>query len=109
MDQATKEILGIFWPEEERLFGRTKFLHNGMYPCYSLYQTKDKKYVALAAVEEKFWQKFCEIFTLQTTLDRFHCEDSKLFELISERMRAYTLAEIDQMTSNHDVCLSVIC
>lgn len=108
LDQATKDLLGIFWPEEDRKNGKTKFLHNGIYPCYSLYQTKDKKYVALAAVEEKFWQKFCEIFTVQTSMDRFHHEDSKLFDLISEKISTLTQAEIDQMTREHDVCLSII-
>lgn len=108
LDQVTDEILGIFWPEEDRKLGRTKFLHNGIYPCYALYQTKDKKYVALAAVEEKFWNRFCEVFKLETKLDRFYTQDESLFKLISDKLHQYTQKEIESLIANEDLCLSVI-
>lgn len=34
---------------------------NGGYPCYDVYRTADERYVALAALEPKFWFAFCEI------------------------------------------------
>jgi alpha-methylacyl-CoA racemase len=108
MDQVSDELLGIFWPKADREMNRTKFLHNGIYPCYSLYQTKEGKYVALAAVEEKFWKRFCEIFSIVTQLDRFHYEDSKLFDLISAHLVRYTQKEIAQLIANEDICLSII-
>ena len=108
MDQVTEEILGIFWPTNDRALGRTKFLHNGVYPCYSLYQTKDGKYVALAAVEDKFWSRFCEVFTIKTELDRFHHEDSRLFDLIATELSKRTQKEIADIIQNEDLCLSVI-
>ena len=108
LDQVTEEVLGIFWPEKDRAEGRTKFLHNGIYPCYSLYQTKDKKYVALAAVEEKFWKGFCDVFELKTTLDRFHHSDNQLFDLVSEKIKSFTSEEIAQKIEAQDLCLSVI-
>jgi alpha-methylacyl-CoA racemase len=108
LDQVAEEVLGIFWPESDRAAGRTKFLHNGIYPCYSLYQTKDKKYVALAAVEEKFWLRFCEVFTLSTSLDRFHHEDQRLFDEISNHLSKYTQCEIAEKIKNEDLCLSII-
>ena len=108
LDQVTEDVLGIFWPANDRAKGRTRFLHNGIYPCYSLYQTKDKKYVALAAVEEKFWLRFCEVFTLQTKLDRFHHEDQQLFDLISSKLSQYNQSEIAEMIKTEDLCLSII-
>jgi alpha-methylacyl-CoA racemase len=108
LDQVTKEVLGIFWPKEDRVLGRTKFLHNGVYPCYSLYQTKDLKYVALAAVEEKFWNRFCEVFKIESTHDRFFNEDHSLFELISNEVGKYNLFEIESKIANEDLCLSII-
>lgn len=33
----------------------------GKFPNYAIYETKDKKAMALAAIESKFWQRFCEI------------------------------------------------
>jgi len=108
LDKVTDEILGIFWPEEDRKQGRTKFLHNGIYPCYALYQTKDKKYVALAAVEEKFWNRFCEVFGVETKLDRFFNQDESLFKLISDKLHQFTQKEIESKIADEDLCLSVI-
>ena len=108
LDQVTEEVLGIFWPKSDREKGRHKFLHNGVYPCYSLYRTQDSKYVALAAVEEKFWMRFCEVFSIKTTLDRFHYEDSKLFDLISKRLSELSQKEIEALIKNEDLCLSII-
>lgn len=108
LDQVTHDLLGIFWPEKDRQSGRTKFLHNGIYPCYSLYQTKDHKYVALAAVEEKFWNRFCEVFKINTQKDRFYKEDSSLFNLISNEIQKHTSSEIESLIKDEDLCLSVI-
>lgn len=108
LDKVTDEILGIFWPEEDRKQGRTKFLHNGIYPCYALYQTKDNKYVALAAVEEKFWNRFCEVFGIETKLDRFFNQDESLFKLISDKLHQFNQKEIESMIADEDLCLSVI-
>lgn len=108
LDQITEELLGIFWPQADRINKRTKFLHNGIYPCYSLYQTKDKKYIALAAVEEKFWKRFCEVFKIETKLDRFHHSDHELFSLISQTIKRHNLEEIRALVASEDVCLSII-
>ncbi|NOT77944.1 MAG: CoA transferase [Bacteriovoracaceae bacterium] len=108
LDQSTEELFGIFWPSVERINGRTKFLHNGQYPCYTIYQTKDKKYVALAAVEEKFWNRFCEVFEVKSSLDRFFDKDQTLFQIVSQSIRKYTQNEISQLIESEDICLSVI-
>lgn len=108
LDQVTHELLGIFWPHDDRQAGRTKFLHNGIYPCYSLYQTKDHKYVALAAVEEKFWNRFCEVFNIKVSHDRFYKEDQSLFNIISDEIHKYTSQEIESLIKDEDLCLSII-
>lgn len=33
----------------------------GKYPNYALYETKDKKAMAVAAIEPKFWKNFCKL------------------------------------------------
>ncbi len=33
----------------------------GTVPCYRVYKTKDDRHVALAALEPKFWESFCEV------------------------------------------------
>lgn len=108
LDEATKDLLGIFWPNKDRDIGKTKFLHNGIYPCYSIYQTRDKKYVALAAVEEKFWLKFCQLFKVETKLDRFHHQDSELFDIVSMAIAKLNQDEISKLVATEDICLSII-
>ncbi len=36
-----------------------KMLLNGKSPCYNIYKTKEGRYMALAAIEYKFWANFC--------------------------------------------------
>ena len=43
-------------------YHESQLLHlNGKLARYNIYATKDKKYIALGALEDKFWVKFCEI------------------------------------------------
>ncbi|MGI9339072.1 MAG: CaiB/BaiF CoA transferase family protein, partial [Psychrobacter sp.] len=36
----------------------------GLLPCYRLYQTSDKRYMAVGSLELKFWQGLCEVLEL---------------------------------------------
>lgn len=57
-------LFDVIWPSA--LKGKEyNFLHNGKYPCYNIYQTKDAQYIALAAVEEKFWLDFCNKLSIK--------------------------------------------
>jgi alpha-methylacyl-CoA racemase len=105
--ESTDEIFGAFWPKKSR--GRSKFLHNGLYPCYGLYKTKDQKYVALAAVEEKFWIKFCELFKQEIEpMKRFYTEDKSVFDQISKCFLSYDQSQIEEIIRDEDFCLSLI-
>jgi len=107
--EATDELFHPFWPTKMREIGEKSFLHNGRYPCYNLYQTKDKKYIALAAVEEKFWIRFCEVFTLNLGPDdRFHFSDRSVFQKISACIQSYTQSEIADKIKDEDFCLSIV-
>ena len=105
--ESTEEIFGPFWPQATRN-KMTKFLHNGRYPCYSIYKTKDGKYVALGAVEEKFWNRFCEIFSLDIPATLRFNPDERLFKKISKNLKALDQSEILKMTENEDICLSEV-
>jgi alpha-methylacyl-CoA racemase len=66
-DKVMEDLCDTLWPISMRQ--QNKFLHNGRFPCYNVYQTKDCKNIALAAVEEKFWATFCELFKTGLSLD----------------------------------------
>lgn len=108
LDESTEEVFGIFWPKKDRHNQRKKYLHNGKYPCYSIYQTKDEHYLALAAVEEKFWLRLCEVFEIDKNIDRFYDKDDSIFELLSSKFSSMTSAEINSVVGDEDLCLSII-
>jgi crotonobetainyl-CoA:carnitine CoA-transferase CaiB-like acyl-CoA transferase len=108
LDESTENILGIFWPKKDRALNRTEFLHNGKYPCYNIYKTKDDKYIALAAVEEKYWNRFCELFNIDKNINRFEIDNRNSFELIAKSIQQYSSLEIAKLIQNEDICLSMI-
>jgi len=108
LDESTENILGISWPKKDRSLLRKDFLHNGKYPCYNLYITKDQKYVALAAVEEKYWLRFCELFNIDKNINRFDFESNSTFEVISNTLKQYEASEIAKIIEHEDICLSMV-
>lgn len=60
---------------------------SGAMPSYRLYETADKRYIAVAAIEEKFWEEFCRFIGrpdliphARTMGDRMpHAELEKIF------------------------------
>src|SRR5690606_23910726 len=82
--ESTDELLSPFWPKACRAADEMRFLHNGRYPCYSLYRLRDGHYAALAAVEEKFWQRFMECvgLNIEPAL-RFHFADQTVFDQLA--------------------------
>ncbi len=106
--ESTEEILRPFYPKKIMNIGMRKFLHNGRYPCYSIYKTKDNKYIALAAVEEKFWIRFCEIFSLDITPPLRFSTDQTIFKKLSQKFLSFSQNEIMAMVEKEDICLSKI-
>jgi alpha-methylacyl-CoA racemase len=104
LQEATKNILSPFRNQSEHPI----FLHNGKFPCYSLYRTEDNKTLAIAAVEEKFWLRFTELFELKIPLEeRFNTTD-KVFDLISAKIQSMSSADISKRLKDEDICLSLI-
>lgn len=108
LKDSAQELFSPFWNEELRKKEVNKFLHNGRYPCYSLYPTADNRFVALAAVEEKFWIRFCQKFNLNLSAqDRFYYQDDHVFELVAEVFRSKNTSEIEKIRGEEDLCLSL--
>lgn len=107
MDSA-EELFSPFWSEELKDKKVNKFLHNGRYPCYSIYPTKDDQFVALAAVEEKFWVRFCQKFNLNLTPEeRFFYQDDRVFKLLAKTFCEKNSTEIKEIRGEEDLCLSL--
>ena len=53
-------VFGKFFLTGEELFQENDRM-TGKYPNYTLYETKDHRYMAVAAIEPKFWKEFCMV------------------------------------------------
>ena len=67
------------WGEEKR---ETNLINGGA-ACYRIYRTRDARFVALAALEEKFWEKLCATVGRIDLIHR-HNEPMPQNELIAE-------------------------
>lgn len=101
-------ILHPFWSSTLRGQKKTKFLHNGAYPCYSLYRTSDGQYVAVAAVEEKFWNDLKETFSIDLPLERRFETTDQAFNAVASTFAKLTADEIEKKSQHKELCLSIV-
>lgn len=82
----------------------------GALACYNVYETRDGKWMALGALEAKFWRRFCEVAGLADHMPDYWALDKQ--DLIKEEVRAYfqerTAADIMAAFKDEDVCLTPI-
>lgn len=78
---------------------------------YNIYQTKDNRYVSLAALELKFWENFChavgheEWIPSHLTLQN---ENNQVFHQLSNLFKSKTLEEWSHFSMEVDCCLTPI-
>jgi alpha-methylacyl-CoA racemase len=101
-------VLHPFWSNTLRSLKKTKFLHNGAYPCYSLYRTLDGHYVAVAAVEEKFWSDLKETFSIQLPLEKRFETSEEAFNEVARVFAKLNATEIESKSQNKELCLSIV-
>lgn len=102
LEEAVKKVLLPFSSQ-----GKVPlYLHNGKFPCYSIYKTKDA-FLAVAAVEEKFWIEFNELFQLGLkSEDRFDVSP-KVFELISQKLIDLSSKDLKLLLKDRDICVNL--
>lgn len=78
---------------------------------YHLYETKDGRYVAIAALEKKFWENFCQwagkpdwvAAHLSSAMDT-----NKVYEEVKTYFRSYTFSEWLKIAMEVDACLAPV-
>ncbi len=89
--------------------GRSEYLLSGMLPNYNVYECSDGKFIALAAIENKFWERFCVMADKSEWRSILYSESpialkNKLSILFKEKKRS----EWVEMAKNIDICLSPV-
>lgn len=82
----------------------------GELPCYSIYETKDGRNVALAALEPNFWENFCAAIGKIDWLPMHAVtkQKSAFFEEVIEFFKSKSLKEWTLLGSKTDCCLTPI-
>jgi crotonobetainyl-CoA:carnitine CoA-transferase CaiB-like acyl-CoA transferase len=86
----------------------SRFSHR--YACYNTYETADRQYLAIGAVEKRFWQNLCEHLGIPEYVDLQYDEERRQ-EIISLMRRIFsekTLAEWEEEFLEVEVCHSRI-
>jgi alpha-methylacyl-CoA racemase len=79
--------------------------------CYNVYQTADGQYVALGALEPKFWQGFCERIGRPDLVAMQNAEPAVKAQVLAEvraLMATRTREEWLALFADLDVCLSTV-
>ncbi|KRG35385.1 CaiB/BaiF CoA transferase family protein [Psychrobacter sp. P11G3] len=88
----------------------------GALPCYRLYQTADKRHMAVGSLELKFWQGLCEVLELPS-LKEIHWqlgimpnrpESQTATKTIAEKFASQTLEHWQGVFAATDVCVTPV-
>ncbi len=89
---------------------RSNSLLSHRYGCYNTYETADKKYLSIGAVENRFWKNLCQHLELPEYIS-LQYNDNRRLEII-ERLRSIfvtkSLSDWDYELANLEVCFSKI-
>ena len=90
---------------------RENFQLSGELVNYNVYETADAKFVALGALEPKFWMTFCDAVNKPEWKNKtFGPTDElqKLKEEVSALFKNKTRNDWEEFSEQHDVCLSPV-
>lgn len=82
----------------------------GALACYNVYETSDGKWMALGALEAKFWCRFCEVAELNNYMPDYWSLDkqTQIKEEVAAYFRKRSAAEIMDTFAQEDVCLTPV-
>jgi crotonobetainyl-CoA:carnitine CoA-transferase CaiB-like acyl-CoA transferase len=84
---------------------------SGGRPGYGIYKTKDNKYIAIGALEEKFWRNLCiainrnDIIEVQQPTGELK---AKITEILKEAILKKTREEWLELSKENDICISPV-
>jgi alpha-methylacyl-CoA racemase len=83
---------------------------NGGAACYRVYGTRDSRHVALGAIEDKFWQRFCDAAGRREWIPRASeaMPQSELITDLTAFFATLTLAECVARFAAADCCLTPV-
>jgi len=90
---------------------RGNMMLSGALACYSIYRAKDGGYVALGALEAKFWNNFCQALDRPDMLSghlSMAVDGDQVYEELKSIFLSRTTAQWRDFADRTDCCLSVV-
>jgi crotonobetainyl-CoA:carnitine CoA-transferase CaiB-like acyl-CoA transferase len=81
---------------------------NGLYACYHTYRAADGRWMALAALEPKFWKGFCELVDRPDLVQRQFDRDAAIVAEVATIIRSKTRAEWEDLLRDQDVMMEPV-
>jgi crotonobetainyl-CoA:carnitine CoA-transferase CaiB-like acyl-CoA transferase len=76
------------------------------YACYNTYETADRRFISIGAVENRFWKQLCDVFGVPEYAE-LQYNDQRRKEIIDYMRKAFkqkTLDEWDAILGDLDIC-----
>lgn len=83
----------------------------GALPCYNVYETSDKRFIALAAQEFKFWESFCKAIKREDLVPLHMVsgnDTQKVYNELSQIFKTQTLEYWINYFKDVDCCISPV-
>ena len=111
LQDAIDQVQQAYYPATIQERNPATFLHNGRFPCYNLYRTSDGGYLAIAAVEPKFWSRFRELAGLSELGDDDGLVDGEravvVKQIIASAVSGRSAGEWREVFAGEDACVDV--
>ena len=79
--------------------------------CYQIYGTRDGRWLAVGALEQKFWARFCEVLGRPDLIDRGHLlgeEGAAVIASVAQEIAQKTLKEWSAVFFGEDCCVTPV-
>jgi len=80
------------------------------YGCYNIYETADGRFIAIGAVENRFWARLCTILGMDEYADRQYDEEIRV-EIIERFKKCFSTRSAqkwNEILADQEVCYSVV-
>ncbi|MFB3167052.1 CoA transferase [Neobacillus sp. 179-C4.2 HS] len=103
-------ILPNYWTSDE-MPNRGELTLNGGKACYEIYRTKDDRFISVGALENKFWENFCEIIGKEELIDQLEeplVQQRIMKQEVQTAIQQKTLTEWLELFEGIDACVSPV-
>lgn len=85
---------------------RSNTMLSHRYACYSTFETKDGKYLSIGAVENRFWNKLCEVLDVPEYGPLQYDENRRIeiIDFMRDTFKKKTLDEWSEILGDLDIC-----